>query len=131
MLNQTPLPQERSLYYAGINKLFPMTAQSFKRELAAALKAYDRFVVCIDKTPDEFEESLRSLLVKAIKVYTTRGEGMRHGIALDQHVTVILSQGDEPLPFCGIYFNLHSPYQKNALPKTAKTLAEKSRKPGH
>jgi hypothetical protein len=29
---------------------------------------------------------------------------------------------------CGIYFNLHSPYQKNSLPKTVKSFTEKSQK---
>ena len=49
---------------------------------------------------------------------------MRHGIALDQHVTIILSQSDESRPLCGIYFNLHSPYQKQSLPKTVKAVPE-------
>jgi hypothetical protein len=49
---------------------------------------------------------------------------LRHGIALDKQVTVILSQGDGPRPLCGIYFNLHSPYQRNALPTTVKPLTE-------
>jgi hypothetical protein len=41
---------------------------------------------------------------------------MRHGIALDREVTVILSQSDDERPLCGIYFNLHSPYRtKDAL----------------
>jgi hypothetical protein len=105
-----------------------MTSESFKREIAAALKAYDLYVVCLDKTPDEFEASLNSLLARAIKAYLTRGEGLRHGIALDHQVTVILSQSDGPLPLCGIYFNLHSPYQKKSLPKTVKPLVEKSPK---
>ena len=56
------------------------------------------------------------------------GAGLRHGIALDNQVTIILSQGDEARPLCGIYFNLHSPYQKNALPKTVKPFTEKSQK---
>jgi hypothetical protein len=43
-------------------------------------------------------------------------------------VTIILSQSDEARPLCGIYFNLHSPYQKNALPKTVKAFTEKSQK---
>lgn len=106
-----------------------MTIESFKRETAAAVKAYDKFVVCLDKTPDDFEVSLNLLLAKAIKAYETRGECLRHGIALDKQVTVILSQGDGALPLCGIYFNLHSPYQKNALPKTVKPLVEKAPKP--
>ena len=105
-----------------------MTIESFKREIAAAVKVYDKYVICIDKTPEDFEASLQSLLAKAIKAYETRGEGFRHGIALDKQVTVILSQCDEARPMCGIYFNLHSPYQKTALPKTVKPLVEKSPK---
>jgi hypothetical protein len=35
-----------------------------------------------------------------------------------------LSQGDGPRPLCGIYFNLHSPYQRQALPKTVKPMKE-------
>ena len=105
-----------------------MTADTFKREIAAAVKAYDKYVVCVDKTPEDFEASLQSLLAKAIAAYENRGAGMRHGIALDKFVTVILSESGETRPLCGIYFNLHSPYQKNALPKTVKTVGEKSSK---
>ena len=101
-----------------------MTVDLFKREIAAAVKAYDKYVVCLDKTPEDFEASLTSLMQKAIKAYESRGEGFRHGIALDKQVTVILSQGDEARPLCGIYFNLHSPYQKNALPKTVKAVGK-------
>jgi hypothetical protein len=103
-----------------------MTAETFKREIADAVKAYDKYVICIDKTPEDFEASLASLMGKAIKAYETRGEGLRHGIALDKQVTVIMSQCDEPRPMCGIYFNLHSPYHRSALPKTVKPLVEKS-----
>ena len=104
-----------------------MTIETFKREIAAAVKAYDKYIICIDKTPEDFEASLQSLMAKAIAAYESRGVGLRHGIALDKHVTIILSQSDEARPMCGIYFNLHSPYQKAALPKTVKPLAEKSR----
>jgi hypothetical protein len=86
-------------------------------------------VVCLDKTPEDFAASLNSLVAKAIMAYESRGEGLRHGIALDKQVTVILSQSDDARPLCGIYFNLHSPYQKNSLPKTVKLLAEKSPEP--
>jgi cobalamin biosynthesis protein CbiD len=103
-----------------------MTIESFRREISAAARNYDKFVICIDKTPEDFEASLSSLLAKAIKAYESRGEGLRHGIALDKEVTVILSQCDEARPMCGIYFNLHSPYQKNALPKTVKELKIKN-----
>jgi len=102
-----------------------VTVEMFKPELADALRMYDRYVICIDKTPDEFEASLVSLLTKAIKAYETRGPQLRHGIALDKFVTIILSQSDTARPLCGIYFNLHSPYQKQPLPKTVKALPEK------
>jgi hypothetical protein len=101
-----------------------VTVDSFKPEIAEAMAAYDRYVVCIDKTPDEFHASLQSLIKKAIKAYETRGPQLRHGIALDKHVTVILSQNDDPRPFCGIYFNLHSPYQKQTTSRSAKTHKE-------
>lgn len=101
-----------------------VTADSFKSEIAEAVKAFDRYVVCIDKTPDEFQTSLMSLLAKAIKAYESRGPQLRHGIALDRYVTIILSQSDGPRPLCGIYFNLHSPYQKQSLPKTVKPMRE-------
>ena len=102
-----------------------MTVDTFKREIAEAVRNYDRHVVCLHKTPDACEEALASLLQKAIKAYETRAAGMRHGIALDKEVTIILSQGDEEKPLCGIYFNLHSPYRKDSLPKTLQPLAEK------
>jgi hypothetical protein len=105
-----------------------MTIDTFKREIAAAVKTYDKFVVCLDKTTEDFEASLVSLMGKAILAYESRGAGLRHGIALDNQVTIILSQSDEARPLCGIYFNLHSPYQKNALPKTVKAFTEKSQK---
>src|SRR5436190_18868234 len=88
------------------------------------MKMYDKYVICLDKIPEEFYATLISLLNKAIKAYETRGPQLRHGIALDKHVTVILSQNDHPRPLCGIYFNLHSPYQKHPLPKPVKALIE-------
>ncbi len=105
-----------------------MTVDTFKRELAEAVKNYERYVICLHKTPDEFEAALQSLLQKAIKAYETRAAGLRHGIALDKEVTIILSQSDTERPLCGIYFNLHSPYKKEALPKMVSPLAEKSPK---
>jgi hypothetical protein len=102
-----------------------MTANSFKREIAASVKAYEKFIICLEKTPEDFEDALASLMAKAIKAYVTRGEGMRHGIALDQQVTIILSQSDGPQPLCGIYFNLHSPYQKHMPAKASKPSVKK------
>ena len=37
---------------------------------------------------------------------------MRHGSALDKEITIMLSQGEGAAPICGIYFNLHSPYNR-------------------
>ena len=101
-----------------------MTVDTFKQEIAEAVRAYEKFVICLDKTPEDCEASVRSLMEKAINAYESRGLHLRHGIALDKQVTVILSQNDSPRPLCGIYFNLHSPYQRHSLPKTVKPLTE-------
>ncbi|MCX6894936.1 MAG: hypothetical protein NTZ16_05425 [Verrucomicrobia bacterium] len=105
-----------------------MTADTFKHEMAEALKAYDRYIICIHKTPDEFEASMVSLVNKAIRAYADRGPHMRHGIALDKFVTVILSQTDLERPLCGIYFNLNSPYQKPLATKAAEAEKQPARR---
>jgi len=105
-----------------------MTVETFSREIAGAVKNYDRYVICLLKTPDEFAAALESLMQKAIRAYESRPAGMRHGIALDKEVTIILSQGDGDRPLCGIYFNLHSPYKKDALPKTVQPFTENTPK---
>lgn len=101
-----------------------MTPNDFKREIAEAVRAYDRHVVSLEKCTEEFQQIVQSLVAKAIKAYEDRGPGLRHGIALDQHVTVILSQTDSARPMCGIYFNLYSPYHKKSPPKTTKPVEE-------
>jgi len=50
-------------------------------EMAGAVKSYDKFVVCVEKTPDEFLKSLQSLMGEAITAFETRATGLRHGIA--------------------------------------------------
>jgi hypothetical protein len=102
----------------------PVTIETFKKEISEAVKAYDKYVVCVDKTPEDFVAVLGSLMQKAITAYESRGLNLRHGIALDKQVTIILSQSDGPRPLCGIYFNLYSPYKKSALPQTVKPLKE-------
>ena len=97
-----------------------LTVEMFKQEIAEALKAYERFIICIDKTPEDCQASLISLIEKAIKAYLNRGPTLRHGIALDKQITIILSQTDNERPLCGIYFNLSSPYHKKQLAKKAK-----------
>lgn len=97
-----------------------LTVVMFKTEMVEALKTFEKYIVCIDKTPEDCQESLTRLMEKAIKAYNNRGPHLRHGIALDKQVTVILSQTDHDRPLCGIYFNLHSPYQKKSAAKVAK-----------
>jgi hypothetical protein len=97
-----------------------VTAETFRPEIREALRAYEKFIVCLEKVPEECEASLMSLMDKAIKAYENRGPHLRHGIALDKHVTIILSQTEHDRPLCGIYFNLHSPYQKKPAARTAK-----------
>ena len=97
-----------------------LTVETFQAEIIEALKSYDKHIVCIDKTPEECQESLVSLMEKAIAKYLSRGPNLRHGIALDKQVTVILSQSENERPLCGIYFNLHSPYKKKPVAKARK-----------
>ena len=94
-----------------------VTVESFANELSEALKSFDKYIVCLDKTPEECALSLKSLMEKAIKAYETRGSNLRHGIALDKQVTIILSQTDGDRPLCGIYFNLHTPYHRKQAAK--------------
>jgi hypothetical protein len=99
-----------------------VTVESFKSEIAEASKAFEKYIVCLEKTPEECESSLVSLMEKAIKAYQNRGPNLRHGIALDKQVTIILSQTEGERPLCGIYFNLSSPYHKKSSPQKAGKL---------
>jgi hypothetical protein len=95
-----------------------LQVEDFRREIAVALKSYEKYIVCVQKTPEEFLNSLQSLIGKAIQVFENRAAGLRHGIALDRHVTIILSETDGHHPLCSIYFNLHNPHKKTAPAKT-------------
>jgi hypothetical protein len=97
-----------------------LTVETFQGEILEAIKVYDKFIVCIDKTPEDCKNALVSLMDKAIRAYVSRGPHLRHGIALDKQVTIILSQTENERPLCGIYFNLHSPYKKKAPAKVKK-----------
>ncbi len=96
-----------------------LTVDMFQHEIGEAMKTFEKYVVCLDKTPEECQGSLLSLMDKAIKAYESRGPNLRHGIALDRQVTIIMSQTDGDRPLCGIYFNLHSPYRKKTSAKKA------------
>lgn len=97
-----------------------LTVEMFKPEISEALKSFDKYIVCLEKSPEECEMALVSLMEKAINAYQNRGPNLRHGIALDKQLTVILSQSDADRPLCGIYFNLSSPYRKKQSGKAAK-----------
>jgi hypothetical protein len=99
-----------------------LTVYTFESEIMEALTAFDKFIVCLDKTPQDCRDSLASLMDKAIKAYLSRGPHLRHGIALDRQVTIILSQTDHERPLCGIYFNLHSPYKKRVPAQKARKV---------
>lgn len=94
-----------------------MTVETFQAEIDEALRTFDKFVVCLDKTPEDCRASLQSLTEKAIKAYVNRGPNLRHGIALDRQVTVILSQSETERPFCAVYFNLSTPYHRKPAAK--------------
>ena len=89
-----------------------LSVETFQPELEEAIRNYDRYVVCLDKATEDCQASLSSLLAKAITAYQNRAPELRHGIALDRQVTIILSQSDSERPLCGIYFNLFSPYHR-------------------
>lgn len=116
---------DRRLAFSSVStNYFGVTVDSFKPEIAEAMKAFEKYIVCLDKTPEEAEASLVSLMEKAIKAYQNRGPNLRHGIALDKQVTIILSQTETDKPLCGIYFNLSSPYhKKNGAKAGAKSEA--------
>jgi len=95
-----------------------LQVEDFRQEITAALKSYEKFIVCVEKTPEEFLKSLQSLMGKAIQVFENRAAGLRHGIALDRHVTIILSETDGSHPLCGVYFNLHNPHRKKPAAET-------------
>ena len=89
-----------------------LTIETFRKEIDAAMQLYDRHVVCVFKTPDDCLEAINRLMLKSIKAYENRAPGMRHGIALDKEITIMLSQSEDENPLCGIYFNLHTPYSR-------------------
>lgn len=103
-----------------------MTVDTFQAEIEQALKAYDRYVVCLDKSAEDCRASLCSLMEKAIAAFEGRGPNLRHGIALDKQLTVILSQSDQDRPLCAIYFNLCTPYFR---PSTTRAVGGSTTRP--
>jgi hypothetical protein len=99
-----------------------LSVEMFEPEIAQAVASYDRSVVCLERSAQDCREVLTSLITKAINAYEGRAPGLRHGIALDRYVTVILSQTDLDRPSCGIYFNLSSPYFRANLAEAGRNL---------
>ena len=97
-----------------------LTVEMFRTEILEAVSGFEKYILCLDKTPEECEQALDRLVEKAIKAYESRGANLRHGIALDKQITIILSQTENAKPLCGIYFNLSSPYRKKATAKVVK-----------
>ena len=97
-----------------------LTVEMFRTEILEAVSGFEKYILCLDKTPEECEQALDRLVKKAIKAYESRGTNLRHGIALDKQITIILSQTENAKPLCGIYFNLSSPYRKKATAKVVK-----------
>ena len=104
-----------------------LTLETFRREIDAAMQSYDRHVVCVFKTPDDCLEAIERLMLKAIKAYEDRATGMRHGIALDKEITIMLSQAEADAPLCGIYFNLHTPYSREHGGRNIRKSGEKAK----
>lgn len=86
-----------------------MTPKDFQQQIVAAVKAFDRCVVSLDAPPVDFATTLPGLVRKAIAQFEKRAPGMRHGIVLNRHVTVMVSDHHGRV-LCNIYFNLHSDY---------------------
>ena len=105
----------------GMTKEMNIHVKDFQGEIDQALSYFEKYVVCVDKTPDDMLDSVKSLIKKAIHAYETRAPGLRHGIALDKFLTIILSENDGKIPLCGIYFNLHSPYRKKTEERLSKS----------
>ena len=97
-----------------------LTVEMFRTEILEAVSGFEKYILCLDKTPEECEQALDRLVEKAIKAYESRGANLRHGIALDKQITIILSQTENAKPLCAIYFNLSSPYRKKATAKVVK-----------
>ena len=104
-----------------------LTLETFRREIDAAMQSYDRHVVCVFKTPDDCLEAIERLMLKAIKAYENRVTGMRHGIALDKEITIMLSQSEADAPLCGSYFNLHTPYNREHGGRNIRKVGEKAK----
>jgi hypothetical protein len=103
----------------------PAPAPIFEKEIAEAVKAYDKFIVCLNRTPEEFKKRLDRSVAKAMETFNNRPEGTRMGINTDEFVTVhiLLPTGAET-PVCGIYFNLSSPFTEAVKSKRNPSKSE-------
>ena len=86
-----------------------ISPEDFTQEIAEALLNYDKYLICLNKTLDEYAATLQSLIQKAVKAYEDRGD-KKNGIALDKFVTVTITENGDEKPIINIYFNLYSSY---------------------
>src|SRR6202162_1317345 len=56
--------------------IMELQTEVFKHEMAAAGRSYDKFVVGMKKTPDEFLKSLQSLMAKPTTAFQNRAPGL-------------------------------------------------------
>ena len=99
-----------------------VTIETFKKEIATAVKAFDKYIVSLEKSPEELRLP-RSVMAEGARRLRELCPGMRHGLALDKQVTIILSQRHRA-PAEWHLFQFNCPYQKNALPGTVKAVEE-------
>lgn len=104
-----------------------MTPDDFKREIAAAVKAYDKFCIVLELPSCDVEKNIVNLVGRAIKLYDSKDRNRTAAMSMNSCLTVQLSDAaNEPLPRCSIYFNLHSFYVEEA--KQAAKAKEKAKK---
>lgn len=95
------------------------SSAEFLAKVKEAVVTYDKYIICLNKTQDEFLRTVLRLAAKAKKAFEERDKLSKNGIALDKYVTVIFSENpkDGESPVCNIYFNLSSDYAKKLKTK--------------
>jgi len=85
--------------------------EDFELHIAEATCMYDRYVVLIKKPLEDFEVDLKKLVEASVESFNSRAPGQRHAISCNAYLTVIVNKRDDSdQVFCGIYFNLKSPF---------------------
>jgi hypothetical protein len=104
-----------------------ISVDTFSRQIDEAKKNYERHVICLGQLPEELD--LKPLVEHAILAFSKRPRELRHAVALNGYITVILSKSDSEVPHCAIYFNLHSPYLHDARFRSTRSLPTTPERP--